>query len=148
MFGLFKKKDDKKKQEFEEKKEKRKSVTKSFSFSKKKDSPATPLSSSPAESSSAASPTKGVELQASSAAEVSKDKKIKQLERDDPNFSLYDPKKMPSMAEVNKRFEKVLKYKGIVGNDKRKKAFMSKPIEDKWKIVLLHEKAMHEQEVL
>jgi hypothetical protein len=54
---------------------------------------------------------------------------------------------MPGAAEVNARFEKVLKYRGIVGNDKRKKAMMTKPLEEKWKLVVLHEKAMEEQNV-
>lgn len=76
----------------------------------------------------------------------SRDRDSKKLEKDE-EFERYDPKKMPPAAEVNKRFERVLKYRGIVGNDKRKKAMMTKPLDDKWKLVLLHEKAMEEQNV-
>ena len=76
----------------------------------------------------------------------SKDKS-KKLERDTEGFDRHDPTKMPASEEVNRRFERVLKYRGIVGNDKRKKAMMAKPLDDKWKLVMLHERAMEEQNV-
>jgi len=70
------------------------------------------------------------------------------IDKSDKDVEINDPKKMPQkLADLNKRYEKVLKYRGIQPNDKRYKAMMSKPPDEKWKIILLHDKSVAEQEV-
>jgi hypothetical protein len=65
---------------------------------------------------------------------------------EEPNSARRDDKKMPSADEVNAKFEKLLKYRGISGNDRRRKAMMSKPIDEKWKLILIHQASMLQQE--
>ncbi|KAL0485480.1 forD [Acrasis kona] len=57
-----------------------------------------------------------------------------------------DDGKMPSAEEINIKFEKLMKYRGISANDRRRKALNAKSMEEKWKLIQIHQKTMFEQE--
>jgi len=66
------------------------------------------------------------------------------LGEDDP--SRKDDGKMPGVDEINIKFEKLMKYRGISANDRRRKVLMQKSLEEKWKLIQIHQKTMFEQE--
>lgn len=55
-------------------------------------------------------------------------------------------KQIPEEKDLNERFEKLLRYKGYVGNDKNRLKMLQLPKEEKWKMILVHEKTIVEQE--